>query len=448
VAVALSYAVGLSAVMLLYGLGGRAILQRVRRVARGHVVERTLGVILLATGGVLAANLDVKLTNALAHSGLPSFLYDPTQSLENSSAVKTRLASLRPPSRFALRQQKLASRTLVAAGTGVALKGVKTPSLPVLGAAPNFTNTEQWFNTPGNRPLSLQQLRGHVVLVDFWTYTCINCIRTLPFLKGLYATYHPYGFDVVGVETPEFTFEQDASNVQQAIASDGLRYPVVQDNQYGTWNAYHNEYWPAEYLIDAHGNVRHVQFGEGDYGQSEAAVRELLYQSGVHNLPPPSTGRAIMPSLQTQTPETYVGASRAQLFSQAGQGFVQPINTGNRDYARPGYLSLNAFGLQGTWKISNQSATVLKPGAAIYGHFAASKVYLVLTSAQNKPRTATVLLDGHPISSKDAGADVHQGQVTVRGERLYSLASFPTAQNHQLEIKLPPGVSAYDFTFG
>jgi hypothetical protein len=155
-----------------------------------------------------------------------------------------------------------------------------------------------------------------------------------------------------------------------------------------------------------------------------------------------------MPSLQTQTPETYVGASRAQLFSQAGQGFVQPINTGNRDYARPGYLSLNAFGLQGTWTISNQSATVLKPGAAIYGHFAAAKVYLVLTSAQNKPRTATVLLDGHPISSKDAGADVHQGQVTVRGERLYSLASFPTAQNHQLEIKLPPGVSAYDFTFG
>jgi cytochrome c biogenesis protein CcdA/thiol-disulfide isomerase/thioredoxin len=441
VAVAISYAAGLSAVMLLYGLGGRAILQRVRSVARGHVVERTLGVILVVTGVAIAANLDVKFTNYLANSGLPSFLYDPTQSLENSSAVQNRLASLRAPSQFAVRQKELASRTPVRTDQGVGIRGVKTPSLPVLGAAPNFTNTEQWFNTPGNRPLSLQQLRGHVVLVDFWTYTCINCLRTLPFLKGLYATYHPYGFDVVGVETPEFTFEQEASNVRQAIASDGVRYPVVQDNQYGTWNAYHNEYWPAEYLIDAHGNVRHVQFGEGDYGQSEAAVRELLYQAGVHQLPPPSTAHAIMPSLNLQTPETYVGAERAQ-------GFIQPIRTGTHYYARPGYLSLNAFALQGNWQISNQSGTPLKSGAAIYGHFQAAHVYLVLTSTGNQPRTATVLLDGRPISSKEAGTDVHNGQVTVRGQRLYNLISLPSAQNHQFEIKLPPGVSAYDFTFG
>ena len=117
------------------------------------------------------------------------------------------------------------------------------------------------------------------MLVDFWTYTCINCIRTLPFLKGLYATYHPYGLEIVGVETPEFTFEQDAGNVRQAIASDGLRYPVVQDNNYGTWNAYQNQYWPAEYLIDAHGEVRHTQFGEGDYKQGEAAVRALPLRS-------------------------------------------------------------------------------------------------------------------------------------------------------------------------
>ena len=157
-----------------------------------------------------------------------------------------------------------------------------------LGAAPPFTDNQRWFNTPGNRPLTLAGLRGHVVLVDFWTYTCINCIRTLPFLKGLYATYHKYGLDIVGVETPEFTFEQVASNVQQAINSDGLRYPVVQDNRYGTWNAYQNQYWPAEYLIDSTGEVRHTQFGEGDYLQDEAAVRELLYEAGARNLPPPA----------------------------------------------------------------------------------------------------------------------------------------------------------------
>ena len=156
----------------------------------------------------------------------------------------------------------------------VAIPGVQTPSLPKLGAAPEFTGTQHWFNTPGGRPLTLAGLRGHVVIVDFWTYTCINCIRTLPFLKGLYATYHRYGLDIVGVETPEFTFEQDAGNVEQAINSDGMRYPVVQDNHYGTWNAYQNQYWPAEYLIDASGQVRHTQFGEGDYKQDEAAVRD------------------------------------------------------------------------------------------------------------------------------------------------------------------------------
>ena len=133
------------------------------------------------------------------------------------------------------------------------------------------------------------------MLVDFWTYTCINCIRTLPFLKGLYATYHKYGLEIVGVETPEFTFEQEASNVQQAINSDGLRYPVVQDNRYGTWNAYQNEYWPAEYLIGADGQVRHTQFGEGDYKQDEAAVRQLLYEAGARHLPPPMTAHAIIP---------------------------------------------------------------------------------------------------------------------------------------------------------
>ena len=204
--------------------------------------------------------------------------------------------------------------------------------------APDFTKTQMWFNTPGDRPLTLAGLRGHVVLIDFWTYTCINCLRTLPFLKGLYATYHPYGLDVVGVETPEFTFEQEAGNVAQAISSDGLRYPVVQDNQYGTWNAYQNQYWPAEYLIDSHGEVRHTQFGEGDYKQDEAAVRQLLYDAGAHNLPAPMTAHAIMPSAGLATPETYLN-------SQRSQGFAAAAVSGTHFY--PGVLvpALNEFGL-------------------------------------------------------------------------------------------------------
>ncbi|MHB1571022.1 MAG: cytochrome c biogenesis protein/redoxin [Solirubrobacteraceae bacterium] len=312
VGVAVAYSLGLAAVMLLWGFGGRAAIGAVRRVARGYVVERALGCVLLATGVVMALNLDVRFEEALAKdTSLPAFLVDPTRALETSNAVSKRLASLRPPSQFAARQRQLASLTPVAAQPGVAIPGVRTPPLPNLGGAPAFTDNQRWFNTPGDRPLTLAGLRGHVVLVDFWTYTCINCLRTLPFVKGLYANYHRYGLEVVGVETPEFTFEQEASNVQQAIAADGIRYPVVQDNKYGTWNAYQNQYWPAEYFIDAHGEVRHTQFGEGNYREDEAVVRELLHQAGVRRLPPPMTVHETLPSSGLQTPETYLNPSRA-----------------------------------------------------------------------------------------------------------------------------------------
>ncbi len=441
VLVAVAYSAGLSGVMLLYGLGGRAVLDRVRRHARGHVVERTLGAVLVATGVLMTFNLDVRFEEALAKdTSLPAILVDPTRALENSNAVQNRLASLRPKSRFALRQQEAAA-TPVADEVGVSIPGVKTPSLPKLGVAPNFTNTQRWFNTPGDQPLSIHGLRGHVVLVDFWTYTCINCLRTLPFVKGLYATYHRYGLDVVGVETPEFTFEQEAGNVEQAIKSDGIKYPVVQDNQYGTWNAYGNNVWPAEYYIDGHGDVRHYRFGEGDYQQDEAAVRQLLYEAGARNLPPPMTAHAIVASAGLETPETYLDPARAQ-------GFAQQLKPGTHFY--PGVIDphLNEFGLHGIWNVGSQSVTPASTGDSISGGFGAAHVYLVLTSAGNVPRRVRVLLDGHPISAADAGADVHDGYVTVVGQRLYGLISLPSAQQHSFTVEIPPGVTAYDFTFG
>jgi cytochrome c biogenesis protein CcdA/thiol-disulfide isomerase/thioredoxin len=430
VAVAIAYAIGLSAVMLLYGLGGRAVLDRVRRRARGDLVERTLGVVLLVTGVLMVFNVDVRFEEALAKdASLPGFLVDPTRSLETSNVVQDRLASLRPESRFQPSQRE-ASRTPVAATPGVSIPGVKTPSLPLLGPAPEFTGTQRWFNTPGGRPLTLAGLHGHVVLVDFWTYTCINCIRTLPFLKGLYATYHPYGLQIVGVETPEFTFEQDAGNVEQAIRSDGLRYPVVQDNRYGTWNAWQNQYWPAEYLIDSSGEVRHAHFGEGEYKQSEAAIRQLLSEAGAKQLPPPTTATAIAPSGNLQTPETYLNSQRAQ-------GFAQPLQAGVRSYAGAATLALNEFAFKGTWDVGSESATPGSTGATIGVGFQAAKVYLVMTSAGNAPRTVNVLLDGRP-----------QATVTVRRQQLYRLVSLPAAGFHQLTVDVPPGVSAYSFTFG
>jgi len=268
------------------------------------------------------------------------------------------------------------------------------------------------------------------VLVDFWTYTCINCIRTLPFLKGLYATYHRSGLEIVGVETPEFTFEQDAGNVQQAIRSDGLRYPVVQDNRYGTWNAYQNEYWPAEYLIDAHGYVRHTQFGEGDYKQTEAAVRELLFEAGARNLPPPSTAHAMVPAAQLATPETYLDPDRAQ-------GFLTPLKPGVHVYPGAHSVGLNQFAFKGVWNVSSQSSTPLSRGATIEAGVQAADVYLVMTSAGNTPRQVRVQLDGRASRT-----------ITVKGQRLYALAHFPHAEQHVLSVQVPPGVSAYDFTFG
>ncbi len=443
VAVAVAYVAGLCAVLALYSVGGRRLIELARRHARGHVVERSLGAVLLATGILMATNLDVRFEEALAKDrSLPAFLTDPTRSLENSGAVQNRLASLRPQSRFALRQREAATSP-VPTTIGVSIPGVKTPSLPKLGPAPAFTHTQDWFNTPGDRPLTLAGLRGHVVLVDFWTYTCINCLRTLPFVKGLYATYHRYGLDVVGVETPEFTFEQEAGNVAQAVRSDGIRYPVVQDNDYGTWNAYQNQYWPAEYLVDAHGEVRHTQFGEGDYRQDEAAVRQLLYDAGARQLPAPMSAHAIIPSAQLATPETYLQPQRAQ-------GFDKPPQLGVHSYpgVALGDVHLNEFALKGTFDITSQSLTPVSPGASITAGVQAQHVYLVMTSADNKPRTGEVLLDGRPIPGRVAGADVHQGKFTVVGQRLYSLVSFPEAEQAIVTVELPPGVSAYDFTFG
>jgi cytochrome c biogenesis protein CcdA/thiol-disulfide isomerase/thioredoxin len=442
--VAISYSAGLALMMLLYGFGGRAVLGRVRRVARGYAVERGLGVVLLVTGVLMALNLDVRFEEALAKDGsLPAILVDPTRALENSHGVQNQLAGLRPASRFA-EHQKTAQAVPVSDPVGVAIPGVRTPTLADLGPAPGFTGTQAWFNTPGEKPLSLAGLRGHVVIVDFWTYTCINCIRTLPFVEGLYQHYHRYGLDVVGVETPEFTFEQNPANVRQAIDSDRITYPVVQDNRYGTWDAYQNQYWPAEYYIDARGEVRHTKFGEGNYKQDEAAVRQLLFDAGARHLPPPMTAHATIPSSDLGTPETYLNPQRAQSFVS--------LQSGTHTYSAPRNLPLNEWALGGTWNAGPQSITPAGGAgttATITGGVQAKDIYLVMTSAGSTPRQGRVLLGGRTIPAKYAGSDVGPGgYFTVRAERLYNLVRLPTDAQALLTVQLPPGVSAYDFTFG
>ncbi|HEX5309643.1 MAG TPA: cytochrome c biogenesis protein DipZ [Solirubrobacteraceae bacterium] len=435
VAVAIAYALGSAAVLLALTLGGRSLFDRVRGAGRGPALQRTLGVVMLLTALAMVGGADVSFDQYVAEH-IPEV--NLTAGLEKSKAVESRLHELtgreakyaQAGAKSAVAPENASDATLLADARG----------LKNLGAAPEFHETQRWFNTPGERPLTLASLHGRVVLVDFWTYTCINCIRTLPYLKAWDATYRDKGLTIVGVHTPEFSFEHDAGNVQNAIERFGIRYPIVQDNEMGTWNAYGNEYWPADYLIDAKGDVRYAAAGEGDYAQTETAIRALLAEAG-HNVGAISHPTDVVTPSEVATPETYLGTARAQ-------GWRDGPHQGTHSYgAPPSQLALNEFAFSGTWNIVGQPATALA-GAGIDAEFKARNVYLVLSSAGEAPRSVQVLLDGRPISNADAGADVHDGSLTVRGQRLYSLVSLHGDQQHRLSLRLTPGVSGYAFTFG
>jgi cytochrome c biogenesis protein CcdA/thiol-disulfide isomerase/thioredoxin len=435
VAVAIAYALGSAAVLLALTLGGRTLFDRARRAGRGPVLQRVLGVIMLVTAIAIATQLDVRFDQYVA-------LHIPdvnlTASLEKSHAVQSRLPEL---TGHKARYEASTATPSEPAGVGQAALLADARSLKDDGPAPEFTETQRWFNTPQGRALTLASLRGRVVLVDFWTYTCINCIRTLPYLKAWDAAYRRAGLTIVGVHSPEFAFEHDAGNVANAIGQFGLRYPVVQDNRMGTWNAYGNQVWPADYLLDARGHVRYAAFGEGDYSQTETAIRALLAEAGarVGNMSHPMG--AVVPSEQA-TPETYLGLARAQ-------GWINGPLPGLHDYGPPpsGELPLNDFAYSGSWKIAGQPATAVA-GAGVDVEFQAKNVYLVLSSAGERPRGVQVWLDGRPISSSQAGSDVHSGLVTVRRQRLYALVSLSGDERHHLRLRFSPGISGYAFTFG
>jgi thiol-disulfide isomerase/thioredoxin len=298
-----------------------------------------------------------------------------------------------------------------------------------------------WFNTPGNRRLSLASLRGRVVLVDFWTYSCINCIRTLPYLNAWNAKYAAKGLTIIGVHTPEFPFEYSASNVAAAIGQNGIHYPVAQDNDYATWNAYNNEYWPAEYLIDAQGRIRLTDFGEGNYAGKERAIRSLLAEAGAGGLGQATHTQAQQPSNAEVTPESYLGAENAQRFDN-GQ-----ITAGLHDFrSSPKAPAPEHLRYGGTWQITRSSATALT-GARLQLSFLARRVFLVLGSP-SRAREVRISLDGHPIPQARAGSDVHRALATVSFQRLYRLVELPRVERHVLTVEPPAGVSGYAFTFG
>jgi len=290
------------------------------------------------------------------------------------------------------------------------------------GAAPEFKSGDTWLNGSAQ---TLAGLKGKVVLVDFWTYSCINCIRTLPHVTRWYDTYKDKGLVVVGVHTPEFAFEQDTANVKDAIGRFGIHYPVVQDNDYGIWNSFNNEYWPAEYLIDQNGNIVEEHFGEGDYDKTEDRIRELL---GLQSL---ASGNAGEDLSQIASPEMYFGTDRIQNLSASQSPSSSPA-----DYVLSADLALNEFSLGGKWQFSPKYAELASGSGKIRLKFRSGKIFLVASS--KNPARLDVVVDGK-----------RQQPVIVQDPKLYTLFSSEDYSEHVIEISVSePGFEAFTFTFG
>jgi cytochrome c biogenesis protein CcdA/thiol-disulfide isomerase/thioredoxin len=397
IAVSVAYTVGVSLVLLAIAVGGRTVGASLRAgVERFRVV---FGVVLAAAAFALIFNLDTK---------LQTWLPDYTRFLQKHTEAS---ASGRNAYK---RGQNVTDR-----------KPLRTPAaaggLPDYGLAPDFAGISEWVNSS---PLMMSELRGKVVLIDFWTYSCINCLRTLPHVEAWDRLYRNDGLVIVGVHTPEFAFESVPSNVRGAVKRLGVRYPVALDNKYGTWTAFGNQYWPAKYLIDRNGHVRYAHFGEGKYDLTERNIRRLL---GEKPAAPASARLRDLTPTGPLTPESYLGFQRIARYTGSP---LHEDSTG--DYSFPGRLAQNELAYSGRLRLDAERIVAVRD-ARLRLHFYAAKVFLVLGG---KGRVQ-VLVDGKP-----------ERTVFVTQDRLYTLVDGTKARDGQLELRFSPGVEAYAFTFG
>jgi cytochrome c biogenesis protein CcdA/thiol-disulfide isomerase/thioredoxin len=324
------------------------------------------------------------------------------------------------------------------------------PKLDDEGPFPDLSGAVGWINSSS---LSPKSLRGKVVVIDFWTYSCINCLRALPFVEGWYEKYKDSGLVVIGVHTPEFAFEKERSNIEKAVRDLKITYPVAIDSDYAIWHAFNNEYWPAHYFIDGKGRIRYHHFGEGKYGESEWVIRELLKQNGAQLAPSGpiaanGTGAEAPPDgANVNSPETYVGYKRAEHFAS-----TSAIDKDSRhSYTPQPRLSLNQWALGGSWKVSEENAVLQSAPGKILFRFHARDLHLVLgTTKEGRPVRFVVKIDGAP-PGDDHGVDTDaSGAGTVQGHRLYQLIRQKgPVEDRTFEIEfLDPGVQAFAFTFG
>src|SRR5271165_1378424 len=344
------------------------------------------------------------------------------------------------------------SSGVMAGGPGMMMTGqqsMRVGTLPIEGEMPPLSGAVAWLNSP---PLTTEALRGKVVLVDFWTYSCINCLRSIPYVRAWAEKYKHQGLVVIGVHAPEFAFERNIDNVKKAVSDLGIGYPVAIDNEYAIWRAFGNQYWPAHYFIDAQGRIRHHHFGEGDYGESERVIQQLLAEAGRTDVAAglvavtATEAEAASDTTDTQSPETYIGFNRSENFVSPGG----TVRSAPHVYAA-GTPRLNEWGLSGDWTIGGESSALDKKDGSIVYRFHARDLHLVLGPApESGPVRFRITIDGTP-PGDNHGADTDaDGQGTVTSQRLYQLVRQSGAiTDHTFEIHfLDPGVQAFAFTFG
>ena len=417
--ITLAYSLGAAIPMFLIIYGGKRIVNSSRGLSKyTEWIRKGFGVLMILGAFAIAFHYDVKFQQF-------AIQYVPLINIENNSVVRKELEKLRDSDSsnkaFVLPSEEPIANTKVA--------------LPKIAPAPELIGITGWINTD---PFTLQQLHGKVVLIDFWTYSCINCIRTFPYLKDWYAKYEDKGFVIVGVHTPEFEFEKNINNIKDAVQRFGLKYPVAVDSNFQTWQNFNNHFWPAHSLVDQEGIVRSFHFGEGAYKETENDIRTLL------GLPKLDVKKEIVASHRPITPETYLGSERADRY--VSENKITPEANVSYTYAES--LKNDQIGLRGDWLVSPEKITSMGEVGDLDLNFLATRVYLVMDS--ETPQLVTVYLDGHPLAKEYYTEDMNEnGQILVKEPRKYDVLNLKGHYGrHLLTLKTPKGVSLYAFTFG
>ena len=414
-----AYSLGTALPMFFIIIGGQNALRKVPWLTSNTAkIQKAFGVLMIVTALGIAGGADRKFQTFIL-TKFPNYGTGLTK-FEDIKLIRDRLSGITGGD---INEEDMGKPTYELTEP----KGIRAPELIQGG---------QWFNS---EPLTLAELKGKVVIIDFWTYSCINCQRTLPYLNKWYQTYKDRGLVIIGVHSPEFEFEKDPENVAKAISDFGVKHPVMQDNNFETWRAYKNRYWPAKYFIDREGYVRYTHFGEGSYDESEKVIQELLEEGGSEDISTPVSN----PDYQNyaQTPETYLGYGRIAGFASSEKIVKDQISA----YTAPAKIPSNGVAYDGDWLVTEEYANP-QQGSKLYLNFEAKEVYLVMSSANGYASRVKVFVDG---KVESLGEDALNGVVTVESDSLYKIVKLTTPGRHILRLEFEDSNTLlYAFTFG